>query len=102
MLNGACNYVFGSNCSTVNLNHLGTGSLLYQAGLSSNYGSNNYSNMLILTPTCNGFSCEEQEFLVFTTPEGGSALLYLFLAGLACLGAVWQSRRRASPAALTN
>ncbi len=93
--NSACNYVFGATCANVNLSSPAVGSLLYNAEQSYNYGSLNYSNMLILTPTCNGPHCEEQEFLVFTTPEGGSALLYLLLAGLACLGAVWQSRRRA-------
>ena len=79
----------------------GTGGLLQQAQAACRDGvSCDYTNMLILTPGCNGSKCQEQEFLLFQTPEGGSTLLYLGLAGLAFLGAVRKSRRRTAAAAL--
>jgi hypothetical protein len=90
----ACNAVFGNSCTST---HAGSGSLLYSA--QQNYMSGNYSNLQILTPNgCTSFGCPEQEFFMLV-PEGGSALLYMLLAGLACLGAVWHSRRRQSDAA---
>ncbi len=86
---GICNDIFGANnnCNSTNV----TGGLLLQA--EQNYGSANYSNMLIITPPCTGLKCSEQEFLMFSAPDGGSALAYLGLAGLACLATVLYSRR---------
>ena len=86
---GICNDVFGAgnNCGSTNI----TGGLLLQA--EQNYSSGNYSNMLILTPPCTGPSCSEQEFIMFNAPDGGSASMYLGLAGIACMAAVYQSRR---------
>jgi hypothetical protein len=85
----ACSAVFGNNCTST---HAGAGSLLYSA--QQNYASGNYSNLLILTPTgCTAAGCPEQEFFELV-PEGGSALLYLVLSGLACFGAVWYSKRK--------
>lgn len=86
---GMCNDIFGANnnCSSTSV----TGGLLLQA--QQNYGSANYSNMLIVTPPCSGPKCSEQEFLMFSAPEGGSSLAYLGLAVAACVGTVWYSRR---------
>ncbi len=88
----ACNAIFGNNCTSANAS---AGSLLYNA--ENNYMNGNYSNLLILTPTnCSGpGSCAEQEFFEFVpVPEGGTALLYLALTGIACFGAIWYTRRR--------
>ena len=89
----ACNAVFGNNCTSTNAS---SGSLLYAA--QQNYGSGDYSNFLILTPTLNcgqPGSCAEQEFFELV-PEGGSALAYLLLASFSCFGAILYSRRRAA------
>jgi hypothetical protein len=92
--NGAsiCNDIFGANnnCNSTNV----TGGLLLQA--QQNYGSVNYSNMLIVTPPCTGLKCSEQEFLMFSAPDGGSALEYLGLAAAACLVTAFYSRRRSA------
>jgi len=62
-----------------------------------------YANFFIYTPdlsqpiTCNGGNCPThppQEFLGFTVPEGGSALLYLLLAAVSCFGAIVLRHRR--------
>lgn len=84
----ACNAIFGNSCTST---HAAAGSLLYNA--EQNYMSGNYSNLIILTPAgCGVAGCPEQEFFEFV-PEGGSALLYLVLVGLACFVAIWRSRR---------
>jgi hypothetical protein len=56
-----------------------------------------YGNLFILTPTIDG----PQEFWSqngpsFNVPEGGSTLLYLLLAGLACFGAMYFTSRSQS------
>lgn len=91
----AINAIFGSN------------GLLAKALLS--YASGNYSNFVIITPLgANGqvctpavgggsgsSSCPAQEFFM-QMPEGGAALIYLLLAGLSCIGAIFfRSRQRA-------
>jgi len=63
-----------------------------------------YANFLIYTPdltksiTCDGGNCPTpgppQEFLGFSVPEGGSALLYLLLAAVSCFGAIVLRYRR--------
>ena len=92
----ACNYIFGSNCASVNVNSPGVGSLLYNAEQPGNY-QGAAANLLILTPPCNGAKCQEQEFLFFPAraPDGGSTVLYLGLTALVCLGALWRSKRAA-------
>ena len=96
---GACNAIFGGhqNCSL--LSAVQAGSILDTA--QHNYMNGNYSNLVILTPIgCSLVGCAEQEFfqVVQTVPEGGTALMYLLLAGLACFIAVRQSRRIKRPA----
>jgi hypothetical protein len=64
----------------------------------SNLTPGQFANFVILTPQgCNGGpgSCPGQEFLM-KVPEGGSASMYLLLAGLSCFGAMLFRRRRAS------
>jgi hypothetical protein len=86
----ACNAVFGNACtSTNNL----TSGLLYNA--QQNYGKGDYSNFLILDPqgcTSPG-TCKEQEFFQIVA-EGGTAAIYLLLAGSACFGAMFFRSRR--------
>jgi hypothetical protein len=60
-----------------------------------------FANFQILTPQgCTGGpgSCPGQEFFQ-VMPEGGSAAIYLLLAGLSCFGAMLLRRRRPEPAA---
>jgi hypothetical protein len=61
------------------------------------------ANFFIYTPdmtksiTCGGGTCPTappQEFLGFTVPEGGPALLYLLLAAVSCFGAIVLRHRR--------
>ena len=88
----ACKAVFGNNCTSTSVS---AGSLLYNA--QQNYGNKNYSNLLIYTPKGCGLvgSCLEQEFFQrVPVPEGGSALLYVVLAGISCFGAIFFSRRQ--------
>ena len=87
----ACNAIFGGhqNCSSSSIAQ--AGGILYSA--QQNYMNGNYSNLVILTPVgCTLTGCQEQEFFM-VAPEGGSALLYLLLAGVVCFGIVRQSRR---------
>ena len=95
----ACNAVFGAGSwvggtagkGTCNV---GTGGLIGLAA-SQTFTSGEFANVLILTPTCSGGpgTCPEQEFLE-VVPEGGSAAVYLLLAGLVSLGAVFFGSRR--------
>jgi len=94
----ACNAVFGNNCTGT---AAAAGSLLYTA--QQNYmNGGNYSNFLILTPQgCSSTGCPEQEFFEpMPVPEGGSALIYLLIAGIACFGAMFYSRRRTAKGGL--
>jgi hypothetical protein len=66
----------------------------------SNLTPGQFANFVILTPqgcTNGPGSCPGQEFLM-TVPEGGSAAMYLLLAGLTCFGAMQFRRRRTSAA----
>ena len=72
----------------------GVGGLIQQAQEACQIGSNcDYANLRILTPVCNGSSCQEQEFFTFV-PEGGAPLSYIGLAGTTVFGAVWMSQRK--------
>jgi hypothetical protein len=64
---------------------------LVQTALGKTYTPNEFAGWEVLTPQCGGGSsvCNDgppQEFLIFV-PEGGSALMYLLLAGVSCIGA---------------
>jgi hypothetical protein len=86
---GMCNDIFGpnNNCNSTTI----SGGLLLQA--QQNYGNFNYSNMMIVTPPCLGTKCAQQEFLMFSAPDGGSLLEYLGLTVTACLSTVLYSRK---------
>jgi hypothetical protein len=61
-----------------------------------------FANFVILTPqncTNGPGSCPGQEFFVMA-PEGGSAAMYLLLAGLSCLAAMLLRRRRQTSASV--
>jgi len=65
----------------------------------SNLTPGQFANFLILTPqgcTAPG-TCAGQEFFMLV-PEGGSAAVYLLLAGLSCFAAMLFRRRRQGPA----
>lgn len=70
---------------------------LAQAQVPSFY-SGEFSNFLILTPSCSNGpgSCNGQEFFE-VVPEGGSAMMYLLLASLSCFGAMLFCSRRPRP-----
>jgi hypothetical protein len=66
----------------------------------SNLTPGQFANIVLLTPqgcTNGPGSCPGQEFFQ-VMPEGGSAAMYLLLAGLTCFGAM-RFRRRQTPAA---
>ncbi|MFY9843950.1 MAG: hypothetical protein WA718_12865 [Terriglobales bacterium] len=103
----ACNAVFGAgnNCSSAKVAQ-NSSSLLWLA--QQNYMNGNYSNMALLTPlvqvngqwvVCTpsmggaGGNCPAQEFFEMV-PEGGTALIYLLLAGAACFGAMFHTRNQ--------
>jgi hypothetical protein len=53
------------------------------------------SEFVVWTPqNCQSGNCGAQEMFQFV-PEGGTALMYLLLAGLFCFGAMWVKSRRA-------
>jgi hypothetical protein len=92
----ACNAVFGSGSWAGGKCTAGTGGLVGKAA-SQTFTAGEFSNLLILTPNgcTNGpGTCPEQEFFEVVA-EGGSAGLYLLLAGLSCFGAIlFNSRHR--------
>jgi hypothetical protein len=102
----ACNAVFGSSSSSASWGPSGcTANTKYSNGLvetaMGDSSSVNTSNIIILTPkgcTNGPGTCPEQEFIEIVA-EGGSAALYLLLAGMACFGAMFvRSRTLAHPA----
>ena len=65
-----------------------------------NLTTSQFSNFVILTPQgCTPGTCPGQEFLQLTVPEGGSATIYLLIAGLACFAAMRFRPRRPAPIA---
>jgi len=68
---------------------------LAQSAVNGNYTKNEFAGWEVLTPQCSGGGgggtdpCSQgvpQEFFIYV-PEGGSALMYLLLAGVSCMGA---------------
>jgi hypothetical protein len=54
------------------------------------------SEFVVWTPqNCQSGGCGGQEFFQYA-PEGGSALMYLFMAGVCCFGAMWIRSRGAA------
>jgi hypothetical protein len=96
----ACNQVFGTGAwsgSTCSSKVLAGGLLALVEGQS--LSASEFSNVLILTPTCtNGpGTCQEQEFLTVVA-EGGSALMYMLLAAISCFAAIFfRFRQHAHP-----
>lgn len=109
------NYLASTNAgsgvpiSTTDLSNLIFGTATNPGGLlagllQQNFFASAYSNLTILSPdNGNGPICAAgqgkraaQEFITFSVPEGGTALTYLFLAGLFCVGAKWMRSRSAS------
>jgi len=90
----ACNAVFGSGSWGKGGCTAGHGGLLASAA-GQKYYSGEFSNFVILTPLCSGGpgTCQEQEFFELV-PEGGSAVVYLVIAGLSCFAAMFHSRRQ--------
>lgn len=90
----SCNTVFGSGSWGQSGCTAGSGGLLASAA-GQQYYQGEFSNFLILTPTCSAGpgTCQEQEFFQLV-PEGGSTLVYLLLAGILCFGTMVYSRRQ--------
>ena len=96
----ACNAVFGTGAwstSGVCNSKGGKGGLLASAA-SQVFYSGEFSNIVILTPQgCKSGpgTCPEQEFFEVVS-EGGTAAIYLALAGLACFAAIaYRSKQQA-------
>jgi hypothetical protein len=62
---------------------------------SNSFSPGEFSNFIILTPTCSSGpgTCKGQEFFE-VVPEGGSALIYLLLAAASCAAALFYRSRR--------
>jgi hypothetical protein len=90
----ACNMVFGTGSWSTKGCTAGLGGYVGNAK-SQTYTLSEFSNIQILTPNgCTPSSCPEQEFFEVVA-EGGSAALYLLLAGSACFAAMFfRSRQR--------
>jgi len=104
-----CNAIFGAGsysggkCNGGNGGYIGAA----LAGGAADYGNGNgaFNNLVLyipfnksLTGPCNSpGNCDSQEFFGMV-PEGGSAALYLLLAGVSCLGAMVYSRRQTARA----
>ena len=76
---------------------------LWLGKVPSNLTPGLFANMVLLTPqgcTNGPGSCPGQEFFQ-VMPEGGSAAMYLLLAGLTCFGAMRYRRRQTSAAGST-
>jgi hypothetical protein len=94
-----CNDIFGgtSGCKS---SAAGKGGLLYTAEFGNVYTPGEFSNFTVISPSNNGVvctagSCPAQEFLTdYQLPEGGTALSYLFIAGLCCFGAIYFRSRK--------
>jgi hypothetical protein len=73
---------------------------LAEGALKGTYTANEFAGWEIVT-VCGTKNCkaDPEEFLEknMTAPEGGSALVYLLVAGIACLGAMRFRSRRAAP-----
>jgi hypothetical protein len=96
-----CDLVFGTNCTSqtsgVDFSHEGG----YLGAAEGQNLSGQFLNWVIYTPMgCTlSQSCASQEFFQpMPVPEGGSALLYLLLAGITCFGAMIYSRRQTARA----
>ena len=71
--------------------------------LQQSFSASAYSNLIVLSPNnkdgticaAGQGNCAAQEFITFSVPEGGTALTYLLLAGLCCVGAMWMRSRSA-------
>jgi hypothetical protein len=90
-----CNQVFGTNAwvsgsgCIPSKGQSGTGILSMAASAEKSFYAGEFSNILILTPQgCGNYSCPEQEFIEVVA-EGGTAAMYLLLAGFACFGAMF-------------
>jgi len=94
-------YVAGHNSAqaTAFWNNAPAGALgIYNQLAGLKLSASNFANLQIVTPlnsqggVCNsGVGCAQEYFML--VPEGGSALLYLLLAGASCLGAIFYRRR---------
>lgn len=95
--------IFDAGAVQTWLNNHGEGSIwgqvqsLAEGALKGTYTQSQFAGWEILTPMCSApNSCPNgppQEFFEYV-PEGGSALMYLLLAGLSCFAAMFLSRRR--------
>ena len=106
-----CNTVFGSGSWNGSSCTGGTGGLIGAAlanGL-TDYGLGDFNNLAVYVPFGTGSSssspctspghCDSQEFWG-TVPDGGSALLYLVIAGVSCFGTMFRKRNRTTRASL--
>lgn len=94
----ACSAVFGTGAWSGGVcNSKGGKGGLVASAASQSFYSGEFSNIIILTPTgCKAGpgTCPEQEFFE-VVPEGGTAAMYLLLAGLACsAGIFYRSKKR--------
>jgi hypothetical protein len=83
----------GLSWSSINstAQNLVTNAIGYAKG--NNFSLSQYINLWLYTPTARGPEQAEEMWGLVPVPEGGSAFLYLLLAGVSCLGSVAVRRR---------
>jgi hypothetical protein len=98
-----CDEIFGTSNGCTSSTAASGGSLYTVEN--STYTAGEFSGLEVISPDVSGTStlctaestgttaCPAQEFVAIV-PEGGSALAYLFLAGLCCFGAIGMRSRR--------
>ena len=98
-----CDALFGSGAFSGGSCHYATGGMIGAAVTNgwADYLAGDFANLVVYTPLTNQGqqwcntpgSCQSQEFFGLV-PEGGTAFMYLLLAGLTCFGAMFYSRRQ--------
>ena len=92
-----CNMIFGACTSSAAASPGG----LLGALLQQNFSASTFSKLIVLSPNnSNGTlcaagqgKCAAQEFIAFSVPEGGTAVMYLLLAGFCRAGAMHMRSR---------
>lgn len=74
---------------------LAAGALQYVENPGNHVTTASFAGWELVTPVCNpGVQCPQEYLQFIGVPEGGSALLYLLLAGVSCFGAMRFRLRR--------
>ena len=85
----------GNTAAWQTVEALAAGALQYVENPKNHVTAASFAGWELLTPTCTpGGQCPQEYLKYVGVPEGGSALLYLLLAGVSCFGAMRFRLRR--------